>query len=149
MAENRIAEIDAKITKLAETLARGLDEISGRSRDLAEFGQALLLVLADLAVLQEPGRRLVRVLQAATVLPAPILEHYIDAIIRRVHDCDLEFSMLADALVRALGETARETVRVNTIAETYGYNAAREWQSIVGRSGQGNPTGVSVFELTK
>jgi hypothetical protein len=120
-----------EIEKLATKINRDIQRIQ-------LFSETYLLILLDLALINDARERLTRVLKAvSTDFPQPILEIYVKQSVSRAKETNIEFEAFADCLIQGLGDRAKELNLTGEIAKVYGFKAGERWEAIM--KGSNNP----------
>ena len=111
-------------------------EITEQMRKVQLFSDAYLLILLDLALMNDPVERLTRVLGAvSTDFPLPILEIYVKKSVSRAKESKIKFEDFADCLIKGLGDKVKELRLVDEITRVYGFKAGERWKNTVEDSG--------------
>jgi hypothetical protein len=129
---------DNDVKKLLKEVQELRTQISEEMRKIQIFSDAYLLILLDLALMNDPCERLTRVLSAvSTDFPQPILEIYVKRSVSRAKESKIEFEDFADCLTKGLGERIKELRLVDEITRIYGIRAGERWKNII--EGSDNP----------
>jgi hypothetical protein len=113
-------------------------EINEQMQKMQIFSEAYLLILLDLALMNDPCERLTRVLSAVSIdFPQPILEIYVKRSVSRAKEAKVEFEDFADCLTKGLGDRVKELRLADEITRVYGIRAGERWKNII--EGSNNP----------
>jgi len=131
--------VDDKIKEFVkEELQKVYTQFNDEMRRIQIFSEAYLLILLEIAMINDPRQRLIRVLKAvSTDFPQPLLEIYVKKSVSRAKESKIEFEDFANCLIKGLGDRVKELRLVDEIAKIYGFQAGERWKNIA--SGSGNP----------
>ena len=111
------------------------------------FSDTYLLVLLDLALMNDPLERITRVLTTVSIdFPQHLLEIFVRKSITRAKDSGIEFEELADCLIKGLGDRLKDVNLVEDITKVYGFRAGERWQKIM--KGSNNPNNSDDCEIS-
>jgi hypothetical protein len=123
---------DNSVKKLLKEVQELRTQINEEIRKIQMFSDAYLLILLDLALMNDPCERLTKVLSAvSTDFPQPILEIYVKRSVSRAKEAKIEFEDFADCLTKGLGDRVRELRLVDEITRVYGIRAGERWKNII------------------
>ena len=114
-----------------ESLLKKMDLLEEEIIRLRLATENFVVLLAEISMLNDPVKRLSRIVRAIKVFPQEITKIYLDYIIKKAKESDMIFDQLAEALVEGCGNDAKNVISVETIREYYGFQSAERWSKIV------------------
>ena len=125
--------VDEEVKKFVEKELRKFRvQLNEDLRKTQIFADAYLLILLDLALMDDSRQRITRVLSAVSHdFPQPILEIFVKKSVSRAKESKIDFEDFADCLIKGLGDRVKELRLVDEIARVYGFKAGERWKNIV------------------
>ena len=125
--------VDEQTKKLVKReIEKAVTQVSDQIRRLQLFSEAYLLILLDLSLINDPCKRLKRVLSAvSTDFPQPLLQIYVRKSVSTAKESDIEFEDFADCLIRGLDDRVKELTLIDEISRIYGSKAGEKWKKLV------------------
>jgi len=125
--------VDEEVKKFVEKELRKFRvHLNEDLRKTQIFADAYLLILLDLALMDDPRQRITRVLSAVSNgFPQPILEIFVKKSISKAKESKIDFEDFADCLIKGLGDKVKELRLVDKIVRVYGFKAGERWKNIV------------------
>lgn len=128
--------LDEELKKLVKKEIQKLHmQTNDQIRKLQLFSDAYLLILLDLALMNNPGQRFTQVLSAvSTDFPQPFLEIYVKKSVSKAKESKIEFEDFANCLIKGLGDRVKELRLVDEITRVYGFKAGERWKKLIENS---------------
>ena len=132
--------VDEEVKKFVEKkLQRFRAQLNEDLRKTQIFADAYLLILLDLALIDDPRKRITRVLSAVSHdFPQPILEIFVKKSVSKAKESKIDFEDFADCLIKGLGDRLKEIELVDEIVRVYGFREGERWKNIVRSSNSSN-----------
>ncbi len=125
--------VDEEVKKFVEKeLQKFRVQLNEDIRKTQIFADAYLLILLDLALMDDPRQRITRVLSAVSnAFPQQILEIFVKKSVSGAKESKIDFEDFADCLIKGLGDKVKELRLVDKIVRVYGFKAGERWKNIV------------------
>ena len=123
--------VDKEVKKFVEKeLQKFRVQLNEDIRTTQIFADPYLLILLDLALMDDPRQRITRVLSAVSnEFPQQILEIFVKKSLSRAKESKIDFEDFADCLIKGLGDKVKELRLVDEIARVYGFKAGERWRT--------------------
>ena len=132
--EDKLREFEERQKAELKKFGEMLDRFGSELFSFRQFLEALLRLLLDISLLNEPTERLAALFKASTILPEPVMKLYLHEAIRKSHHFGVKYGELFDALRKSFGESIKDLELTNVIKRHYGALAAQKWEEILKNS---------------